>query len=212
MGRVAKAIGFSRFGFGASPYRRRDVQGGPSTTAVFGCFPRATFERFGLFDERLTLNQDWELNQRIVRGGGVVWLNPDIRVYYHARQTPSAILRRAWDTGRWVAYMWKVAPYSATPRHAIPAAFVAAAALPGVGVAALAAHQAVAIAAAAVEAIDLKDPRLAVVLPPFFLGLHGAYGAGTLLGLAEVVLHRAPVSADAAIERLAPRPRAGGRR
>jgi hypothetical protein len=173
---------------------------------VFGCFPRSTFERFGLYDERLILNQDWELNQRILRGGGVVWLNPDIRVYYFARQTVRSMLSRAWETGRWVAYMWRLAPHSVTPRHAVPAAFIAIAAVPGLGLAVLAAHQVAAAGAALSEAVRLRDPRLALALPPMFLALHASYGGGTLAGLVEVVTGRKRLDRSSPVERLAPLP------
>ena len=56
-GNLARAVGSSRFGFGASPFRRADTPEGPADTAAFGCFPRRTFEVHGLYDERLVLNQ-----------------------------------------------------------------------------------------------------------------------------------------------------------
>jgi hypothetical protein len=39
-------------------------------TVPFGCYRRDTFERFGMYDERLIRNQDFELNYRIRKGSG----------------------------------------------------------------------------------------------------------------------------------------------
>jgi len=204
-GNLARAVGSSRFGFGASPFRREETPEGPADTAAFGCFPRRTFEVHGLYDERLVLNQDFELNQRIRRGGGTVWLNPAIRIFYYARQDPRVMVRRSWDTGVWVAYMWTLGSYTASARHAIPAIFAASLLVPGVNVASLAAHQAAALVAATAAAIRLRDIRLLPILPPLFLGIHVAYGLGTMMGLWDVFRGRSPVSRKADIERLPPR-------
>jgi glycosyltransferase involved in cell wall biosynthesis len=183
--RICRALGLSRFAMGQSDYRREDVKEGPATTAVFGCFPRETFEKYGLYDERLVLNQDWELNQRIIRGGGTIWLNPNIVVNYFGREKIRENVSRSLDIGKWNARMWKIAPFTLTPRHAIPAVFAAALIVPGVNLAALAAHQIVAAYFAAVEGLRFKDLRVALVLPPVFLAVHAAYGFGTLTGLWE---------------------------
>ena len=209
-GTLAKAVGSSRFGFGASPFRRQDPPEGPADTAAFGCFPRRTFETYGLYDERLVLNQDWELNQRIRRAGGTVWLNPAIRLQYFARQDPRVMMDRAYDTGLWVAYLWTLGPYTASARHAIPAVFTAAMLVPGVNIAALAAHQATALAAAVAQAVRFGDARLLPTLPPLFLGIHAAYGAGTLKGLWDIISGRSPVSLHATIEYLQPETHGAG--
>jgi GT2 family glycosyltransferase len=205
--RVARAMGASPFGFGSAAFRSRNARQGPASTAAFGCFPRRTFERFGLYDERLVLNQDWELNQRIRREGGTVWLDPDIRVYYFARQTMARMASRAWDTGKWVAYMWTLGPHVVSPRHALPATFAATLALPGLGIAALLAHQAAAVVASAAEAVRFRDGRLVAALPPAFLAVHAAYGLGTLRGIWDVMTRRSPVSGPLPAHLLPPRRR-----
>ena len=57
---------------GGALSRRLDYEG-PVDTVYLGAWPRATFERFGSFDETLVRNQDDEHNLRIVTGGGRVW-------------------------------------------------------------------------------------------------------------------------------------------
>jgi succinoglycan biosynthesis protein ExoA len=68
--------------------RSRDlVYEGPADTVYLGCWPRASFERFGGFDETLVRNQDDEHNLRIHRGGGRVWQSARIRSLYRPRAT-----------------------------------------------------------------------------------------------------------------------------
>lgn len=201
-GRLTRALGTSRFGIGASSFRQPNVREGEADSVVYGCFPRRVFERYGLYDERLTTNQDWELSRRIRSRGGLVWLNPAIKVTYFARSDLRSTIRRAWEIGRWNALMWHVAPYTLAPHHAIPGVFVATLLLPGPNVVALAAHQVVALAAGAREAWRTRDARLAALLPPLFLGLHAAYGLGTLRGFYELARRKAPVQREAPIEYL----------
>jgi len=213
--RITRAVGTSPFGIASSPHRRQAPPEGPASTSSFGCFPRAVFERFGMYDERLVLNQDWELNQRIIAGGGTVWMNPAIRISYFGRDEIGRMLPHLWRTGRWNAYMWAIAPHSFTIRHAIPAAFAAALAVPGMGLLALASHQAAAVAAAAIEAARARDLRLLPLLPVVFLAVHASYGAGTIAGAWDVLRRRSPVQKPRRIEFLAPRtaaPVAEGRR
>jgi glycosyltransferase involved in cell wall biosynthesis len=202
--RLARALGSSPFGIASSPHRRKVPAEGPSTTAAFGCYKRSVFERFGLYDERLVLNQDLEFNQRILRGGAVIWMNPEIRISYFGREDLARMLRHLWTTGRWNAYTWKLAPHSFSLRHAIPAIFTASLGLPGLGLLALASHQTAALAAAAVEARRANEPGLAALLPPLFLAIHAAYGGGTFAGLLDLLAGRAPVDGEARIEYLPP--------
>jgi glycosyltransferase involved in cell wall biosynthesis len=201
-GRLTRALGTSRFGIGASSFRQPNVREGEADSVVYGCFPRRVFERYGLYDERLTTNQDWELSRRIRSRGGLVWLNPAIKVTYFARSDIRSTIRRAWEIGRWNALMWHVAPYTLAPHHAIPGVFAATLLLPGANVVALTAHQVVALAAGAREAWRARDARLAALLPPLFLGLHAAYGLGTLRGFYELARRKAPVQRVAPIEYL----------
>ena len=60
--------------------RSRDVgYEGEVETVYLGCWPRASFERFGAFDETLVRNQDDEHNLRIRLAGGRVWQSARIR-------------------------------------------------------------------------------------------------------------------------------------
>ena len=69
---------------GGALSRRLDYEG-PVDTVYLGAWPRATFDRFGSFDETLVRNQDDEHNLRITAGGGRVWQSARIVSAYRPR-------------------------------------------------------------------------------------------------------------------------------
>ena len=109
-------------GVGNATYRLTDSEGCVDTVP-FGCFRRELFERIGGFDERLTRNQDNELNYRIRKNGGKVWLNPKIRVLYYCRDTIRGIMRMGYMNGKWNVITMTLVPGSMGLRHFVPFAF-----------------------------------------------------------------------------------------
>lgn len=101
-------------------------------TVAFGCYRADTFKRFGLFDERLIRNQDIEFNKRIVRGGGKIYLIPDVVCTYYARDNFADFARNNYYNGYWNI----LTPYltgtfhSLSLRHFIPLLFVLGLILP----------------------------------------------------------------------------------
>jgi glycosyltransferase involved in cell wall biosynthesis len=199
---LAQALTTHRFGVGAS--FRTGAKEGPADTVPFGFFRRDTFERFGLFDERLARAQDYELNRRIVAGGGQVWLNPRIVVQYSQQPTLRRFLSKQFFLDApYNAYMWYLAPYTFTPRHAITAAF-AVGVIAGVPLsllsrpialafgAVLALYAVLAILAGAQQAMRYRRLRHVVFLPFCFLAYHLTHGAGVLIGLARIALGMQP--------------------
>jgi glycosyltransferase involved in cell wall biosynthesis len=95
-------------------------------TVPFGCWKRSAFELFGYFDERLIRNQDIELNKRIKRGGGKIYLVPDTYCTYLARETFRGIAQNNYANGKWniltVFYTKKLTSLSV--RHFIPLIFL----------------------------------------------------------------------------------------
>jgi len=108
----------SRLGIGASFHfstseRRAD-------TVYMGMWPRRAFERFGLFDEELVRNQDDELNYRIRKTGGKVWLNPRMRSSYQNRQTVEGLARQFFQYGEWKVRVLQKHPRQMSWRHFVP--------------------------------------------------------------------------------------------
>lgn len=95
-------------------------------TVYLGCWPRATFERFGNFDENLVRNQDDEHNLRLRRGGGRIWQSPHIRSRYRPRAALRAVWAQWFQYGYWKPFVIVKHRQPAALRHLVPAAFVGA--------------------------------------------------------------------------------------
>lgn len=95
---VAQAMN-SPLGHGGAGYRSGAVAG-PVDTVYLGTFRRDVLEHVGGFDETFLTNQDAELNERIRRAGGEVWLVPDLAVGYLPRQDVRALARQFHAYGR----------------------------------------------------------------------------------------------------------------
>jgi succinoglycan biosynthesis protein ExoA len=94
---VAAAMN-SPLGHGGAAYRAGGA--GPVDTVYLGAFRREAIVAVGGYDERFTTNQDAELNERLRRAGGTVWLDPALTVAYRPRRTPRALARQFLGYGR----------------------------------------------------------------------------------------------------------------
>lgn len=113
----------SKFGVGNSGFRT-GAKSGYVDTVPFGTFKRTTFQKFGLFNALLARNQDYEYNYRIRKNGGKVYLNSDIQLNYHCKDTISGILRQSMENGKWNVITMKLCPKSMSLRHFIPLLFL----------------------------------------------------------------------------------------
>lgn len=119
---IAKLLS-SKFGVGNSQFRT-DGKSGYVDTVPFGAFPRKIFDEIGLYDTRLTRNQDNELNYRIRKNGGKVYLSKDISFIYYCRNTLSGLLNMGRNNGKWNIITMKLVPGSMGVRHFIPFVFL----------------------------------------------------------------------------------------
>lgn len=119
---IAKMLS-SKFGVGDSQFRTNGNDGYVDTVP-FGAFRREVFQRVGLYDERLTRNQDSELNYRILHHGGKIYLSNEIKLSYYCRDTVRGILKMGFQNGKWNIITAKLCPGSMRPRHFIPFLFV----------------------------------------------------------------------------------------
>jgi glycosyltransferase involved in cell wall biosynthesis len=74
------------FGIGNAYYRLEVKSPKKVDTVPYGCYRREVFDRIGLFDEDLIRNQDDEFNARLIANGGVIYLLPDVKIRYFARE------------------------------------------------------------------------------------------------------------------------------
>lgn len=113
----------SKFGVGDSGFRT-NVSSGYVDTVPFGTFKRTVFEKYGFYDERLIRNQDYELNYRIRKNGGNIYLNSEISLIYYCRNTIRGIIKQSYGNGKWNVFTCRLCPGSMSLRHFIPLLFV----------------------------------------------------------------------------------------
>ena len=189
---IAKMLS-SRFGVGNSEFRTNG-ESGYVDTVPFGAFRREVFEKWGGYDERLTRNQDNEMNYRIRKNGGKIYLSSDIKLSYYCRDSIKGISDMAVKNGMWNVITMKLCPGSMGVRHFIPLAFLLSLIiLPIAGiiyhpiwwlfVLEMALYFSLDCLFSAKQASGIKEFFLLVVLFPIF---HITYGAGSLKGILKL--------------------------
>lgn len=123
VGKAFSMVLSSKFGVGNSNFRT-GAQSGYVDTVPFGAFRRETFDKYGYYDERLVRNQDYELNYRIRKQGGKIYLADDICLSYQCRETFSGIIKQNFENGKWNVLTYFLSPGSMSIRHFIPLLFV----------------------------------------------------------------------------------------
>lgn len=118
---VARAYN-SPLGLGGGVYHGGD-EPGPAESAYLGVFRREVLDEVGLYDESLRRGEDYDLNQRIIAAGHLVWFVPDVEVTYWPRQSWSALARQMFATGIWRGEMVR-RTRSTGPRYLAPPALV----------------------------------------------------------------------------------------
>lgn len=169
-------------------------------TVYLGAWPRWVLEKAGGFDGRLVNNQDYELNVRIRKQGGKIYMTPAIRSHYTPRDTYKALIRQYYRYGVSKTYTLRLHPRSLRLRQTAPPLLVAGLALglllaPFFHWAAVALAILVGLYLAAVlvfSAVSLRHADRGVWwrLPLVFMSLHLAWGVGFWRGL----LRRIPSS------------------
>jgi succinoglycan biosynthesis protein ExoA len=109
----------SRLGLGASTFHQGGKPG-PADTVYLGVFQRTALERVGGFDETMHRAQDWELNYRIRKTGGLIYFSPDLSVTYRPRSTVAALAMQFFHTGQWRREVIRRHPETASKRYLAP--------------------------------------------------------------------------------------------
>jgi succinoglycan biosynthesis protein ExoA len=90
----------SPFGVGRSRFRTA-ARSGYVDTVAFGLYERELLLRLGGFRPELVRNQDDELNARLRRSGGTIYLDADVCVDYYPRSSLLALWRQYYEYGYW---------------------------------------------------------------------------------------------------------------
>jgi len=161
-------------------------------TVPFGAFRKSLFDKIGYYREDLVRHQDYELNARIRKAGGKIYLSSKIDITYFNVPDLAGFMRQAYGNGIWMVHAWLGTPGSFSLRHGAPLAFVSC--LLGclflsafseffrIFLLGMIAMYLLFVLAAAVQ-ISLRHGLVFLfVLPVLFVVYHSCYGASTLIG------------------------------
>ncbi len=165
-------------------------------TVPFGCYKKDVFEKIGLYDERLVRNQDIELNKRLKKNGGKIYLIPEIECTYFARETFKDLAKNNFNNGLWnilTAY-YTNSLNSLSLRHFIPLLFILSLLFSFIlgffnkyffylflGILGLY------LSIISIRSFQIKKKTTFLHQLVAFLVLHFSYGFGSLCGAVEVV-------------------------
>ncbi|MGN0068861.1 MAG: glycosyltransferase family 2 protein [Prevotella sp.] len=189
-----------RFGVGNASFRIGIDKVKEVDTVPFGCWKKTVFDKYGLYDTRLTRNQDIELNKRIANGGGRILITPHTHSTYFARETFSALARNNYQNGLWnVLTVFYTRQFkSLSLRHFIPLAFLLSLIVPVLlsfvcPWALLIAGISLAAYLSLIVSISWSLSRKGlsfVNLVKAFITLHLSYGWGSMVGLFRILTHK----------------------
>ena len=178
----------SPLGVGGAGYRSADREGYVDTVFC-GAFPRAVFERVGMYDPGAVVNEDAELNQRIAAAGGRIYLSRRIVAHYYPRASVRALAKQYFLYGQGRARTILKGGRLPRPRNMGPflavvggAALLLAAPRSPVTWGALGLYGLVTGIEAARVAPHRPEAR-ALAVWPLFPVIHVAHGCGMLVGL-----------------------------
>ncbi len=194
-GKAIAAAHHSAFGLGGGKFHDDQCEGYVDTVYL-GAFRKEIFRRVGFYNERLARNQDIELNSRIIRQGGRIYLNPKTKSYYYSRSRLTDLWKQNFENGKWCVYTMFVNRNALSLRHFVPLLFVScliSLTLLGLMITffktllimAFASYSLCACAFAAQAGLK-KGIRFIPFLPVVFGVLHVSYGIGSLHGLLTV--------------------------
>jgi len=191
----AKAIALATshpFGVGNSKFRTSQKAQYVDTVA-FGAFKREIFDKIGLFNENLPRNQDIEFNSRIRKFGGKIFLNPEIKSYYHNQSTLKGLWKQNFKNGMWNIFTHVISGNPLSIRHYIPFVFVISLImsifLALIHPAGIFLFSLIAVSYLGANAISTfkigfnHGLKVIPLLPIVFFTLHFSYGLGSLFGI-----------------------------
>ena len=194
-GIVGKAVAWcmsSAAGIGNARYRYTDEE--EESDSVFSIFTRTrTLRELGGYDERVPFDEDSDMNYRLRRSGGKIFVSPRIGVRYVVRHSFKALAKQMYRYGYWRRVTQLKHAGEVPLRVYVPAALLAGLAL------------SVALAATPLRLLALVVPGLyasmllaaaivsvgrartaAVCVPVALCTMHLAYGFGYWVALATV--------------------------
>ena len=202
--KIVQSLTTHPFGVGDSTFRTVEYKG-EVDTVPYGFFRREIFEKVGLLNEKLIRAQDYEFNRRIQYEGGTVYIDSSIKIkYFNQSSLFNFYGKQFFKEAPYNAYMWYLAPYTFTIRHAITSVF-ALGIIFGLVFSLihvfflyvycfiLTIYGVMAILSTFQQVRRYRDIRLLFPLPFCFFGFHFIHGLGVLKGIFLLLLGKAPV-------------------
>lgn len=202
--RVALALS-SPLGTGGAGFRRRQVEEVEVDSGFTGLWRRDVLERYGGWDERWPVDQDYELAARMRADGRQIVCIPEMAAEYIPRNSLKRLAKQYWTYGRYRVKTSVAHPRSMRRSHVLPPGlalavlFSAIAPRPLRGLARLGVG--IYLLALVYATLDVAEPgrrRDAATLPLVFSCMHLAAGFGFLAGCVEF---GPPIAAVAALRR-----------
>lgn len=189
------------FGMGNSSFRIGSTEIRKVDTVPFGCFRKSLFERVGYYDYELVRNQDDELNGRIIKNGGTIYLIPEIKTKYFSRDKICKIRRMFYQYGLYKPLVNKKLGSPATARQFVPLLFLLGIVLGGIlsvfsiyimytYFAVLALYLAIGLFIGCKYAVKYRRPMLTLLMPYVFANVHLSYGYGYLRGIYKILANK----------------------
>jgi succinoglycan biosynthesis protein ExoA len=184
-GRAIAAAMSSRFGVGNSVYHH-----GTKAQAVdhvpFGAYPTSLVRSLGGWNERLSANEDYELDHRIRRDGHRLLFDPNVAIAWRNRPTLRDLFRQYRRYGRGKARVAALHPSSVKPRHLAAPSLLASFVLGGmvafwwpwvVGLA-VGVYAAALLFSSVLTARKVEGRAARRAVPAAFLAMHVGWGIG----------------------------------
>lgn len=85
-------------------------EAGASDTVYLGAFRRDALKQVGGYDESMVRAQDWELNYRLRKNGGLIWFDPQLKVTYRPRNSIQSLASQYFQYGQWRRRVMRMYP------------------------------------------------------------------------------------------------------
>lgn len=199
MGKAISLAMSSLFGVGNARFRYSQKSGYVDTLA-FSAYRREVFDKIGLFDEEFIRNQDDELNFRLIKNNGKIFMSPEIKSFYYVRSTLFKLWRQYFQYGYFKVKLIQKNKAFPSLRCLVPAIFICSLIISGIlglfflfflwvffGI--LGCYLIFILIGSLI--LSLKNNlKYFSILPVIFIILHFRYGFGFLKGLIDFVIFK----------------------
>jgi len=191
----------NKFGMGNSYFRVGAKEVMSVDTVPFGCFRKPLFDKIGLYDTDMIRNQDDELNGRIIKNGGKIYLLPEVEIKYFARDKISKVRKMFYQYGLYKPLGNKKLGSPATIRQFFPLLFVLGLVLGLIlcivfpilwplYAAIIILHILIGMYEGIKSAKRTGCKGCILIMPYVFMNMHICYGIGYLKGIYNLAFHK----------------------